>query len=54
MHEEDVGVREGRLVQQALKMAGRPYHKTLDGFALNGIQLVSKSLLQYGLTPCTT
>lgn len=32
--EEEVGVREGRRFQQALKLAGLPYHKTLDGFDL--------------------
>ncbi len=29
---EEVGVREGRRLTQALKLAGLPYHKTLDGF----------------------
>jgi DNA replication protein DnaC len=32
--EEEVGVREGRRFKQALKLAGLPYHKTLDGFDL--------------------
>jgi DNA replication protein DnaC len=30
--EEELGVREGRRFKQALKLAGLPYHKTLDSF----------------------
>jgi DNA replication protein DnaC len=30
--EEELGVREGRRVKQAHKLARLPYHKTLDGF----------------------
>jgi DNA replication protein DnaC len=30
--EEELGIREGRRFKQALKLAGLPYHKTLDSF----------------------
>jgi DNA replication protein DnaC len=30
--EEELGIREGRRFKQALKLAGWPYHKTLDSF----------------------
>jgi len=30
--EEEVGIREGRRFTQVLKLAGLPYHTTLDGF----------------------
>jgi DNA replication protein DnaC len=34
VREEEVGVREGRRLKQALTSAGLPYHKTVEGFDL--------------------